>query len=179
MRGGLMANLLEIAGRETLSQLDYVGSLNIQLWATLRGMHAALPLVGNRHRWRAAVHQMLEIGVQALPMVALLAMCSGFILAMQGASELRRFGALPNSRLMASPATTGISTNKPRAMISVAIWACVNRQRQELSPTQSSLRSPGAIIITCSNSLSRGSGTPNHYVGDLLHTIAISGRSRV
>src|SRR6202142_904749 len=93
-RGGLMANLLEIAGRETLNQLDYVGSLNIQLWATLRGMRAALPLVGNRHRWRAAVHQVLEIGVDALPMVALMAMCSGFILAMQGASELRRFGAL-------------------------------------------------------------------------------------
>lgn len=89
-----MANLFEIAGRETLSQLDYVGSLNIQLWATLRGMRAALPLVGNRHRWRATVHQMLDIGVEALPMVALLAMCSGFILAMQGASELRRFGAL-------------------------------------------------------------------------------------
>src|SRR5271157_2059838 len=94
VQGGLMDNLLEIAGRETLSQLDYVGSLNIQLWATLRGMRAALPLVGNRHRWRAAVHQMLEIGVDALPMVALMAMCSGFILAMQGASELRRFGAL-------------------------------------------------------------------------------------
>src|SRR4030095_10454274 len=59
-----------------------------------RGMRAALPLVGNRHRWRAVVRQMLEIGVDALPMVALLAMCSGFILAMQGASELRRFGAL-------------------------------------------------------------------------------------
>jgi SulP family sulfate permease len=89
-----MANLLEITGRETLSQLDYVGSLNIQLWATLRGMRAALPMVGNRHRWRATVHQMLEIGVDALPMVALMATCSGFILAMQGASELRRFGAL-------------------------------------------------------------------------------------
>jgi phospholipid/cholesterol/gamma-HCH transport system permease protein len=94
VRGALMVNLLEITGRETLSQLDYVGSLNIQWWQTLRGMRAALPLVGNRHRWRAAVHQMLEIGVDALPMVALMAMCSGFILAMQGASELRRFGAL-------------------------------------------------------------------------------------
>ena len=89
-----MANLLEVAGRETLSQLDYVGSLNIQWWATLRAIRAALPLVGNRHRWHAVVRQMLEIGVDALPMVALLAMCSGFILAMQGASELRRFGAL-------------------------------------------------------------------------------------
>lgn len=89
-----MANLLENAGRETLSQLDYVGSLNIQLWDTLRAIPKALPLVGNRHRWQAAVRQMLEIGVDALPMVALLAMCSGFILALQGASELRRFGAL-------------------------------------------------------------------------------------
>ena len=89
-----MANVLESTGKTTLNYLDYLGSLNIQLWATLRALRTALPLVGNRHRWRAAVHQMLEIGVNALPMVSLLAMCSGFILAMQGASELRRFGAL-------------------------------------------------------------------------------------
>jgi len=94
VKGSPITNVFKIAGRETINQLDYVGSLNIQLWATLRGMRAALPLVGNRHRWKAAVHQMLEIGVDALPMVALLAMCSGFILALQGASELRRFGAL-------------------------------------------------------------------------------------
>lgn len=89
-----MANLLENTGRATLNRLDYLGNLNIQLWATLRAMGKALPVIGNRHRWHAAVRQMLEIGVDALPMVALLAMCSGFILAMQGASELRRFGAL-------------------------------------------------------------------------------------
>src|SRR5580693_1700492 len=89
-----MANLLEVTGKGTLNYLDYVGSLNIQLWATLRGIRKALPLIGNRHRWHAAIQQMLEIGFDALPMVTLLAMCSGFILAMQGASELRRFGAL-------------------------------------------------------------------------------------
>ena len=89
-----MANLLENVGRETLSELDYVGKLNIQVWETLRSMRRALPVIGNRHRWKAAVQQMLEIGVNALPMVALLGMCTGFILAMQGASELRRFGAL-------------------------------------------------------------------------------------
>ncbi|HVN21296.1 MAG TPA: ABC transporter permease [Dongiaceae bacterium] len=89
-----MPSPLEIVGKETLSQLEYAGSLNIQLWATLRGMRTSLPFIGNRHRWRACVQQMLEIGVNALPMVALLSMCSGFILAMQGASELRRFGAL-------------------------------------------------------------------------------------
>ena len=89
-----MATVLEDVGRNTLAQLDYVGSLNIQLWATLRAMVSALPFVGNRHRWKAAVGQMMQIGVDALPMVSLMAMCTGFILAMQGASELRRFGAL-------------------------------------------------------------------------------------
>lgn len=89
-----MASVFEITGKKTLSYAEYLGSLNIQLWATLRAVPVALPLVGNRHRWRAAIYQMLDIGVTALPMVALLAMCSGFILAMQGAAELRRFGAL-------------------------------------------------------------------------------------
>ena len=89
-----MANVLENAGRKTLTQLEYVGNLNIQLWATLRAMGSALPLVGNRHRWQASLRQMLQIGVEALPMVSLMAICTGFILAMQGASELRRFGAI-------------------------------------------------------------------------------------
>jgi phospholipid/cholesterol/gamma-HCH transport system permease protein len=89
-----MANVLEDAGRRTLNELDYVGSLNIQLWSTLRAMKRALPFVGNRYRWRTTVQQMLEIGYDAMPMVSLMAICTGFILAMQGASELRRFGAI-------------------------------------------------------------------------------------
>ncbi len=93
-KGGLIAGLFEISGREAIKQLDYIGKLSIQSWATLRGVHTALPLVGNRYRRQATVRQMLEIGVDALPMVALMAMCSGFILAMQGAAELRRFGAM-------------------------------------------------------------------------------------
>ena len=89
-----MATVLESVGKRTLNDLDYAGSLNIQLWATLRAMRTALPFVGNRYRWQATVRQMLQIGVDALPMVSLMAICTGFILAMQGASELRRFGAL-------------------------------------------------------------------------------------
>jgi phospholipid/cholesterol/gamma-HCH transport system permease protein len=89
-----MATVLEDIGRKTIDQLDYVGSLNIQLWSTLRAIKNALPLVGNRYRWQATVRQMLQIGYNALPMVSLMAVCTGFILAMQGASELRRFGAL-------------------------------------------------------------------------------------
>src|SRR5205085_8201618 len=47
-----------------------------------------------RNRWRSAIGQMSAVGVAAAPMVAIMAICAGFILAMQGASELRRFGAL-------------------------------------------------------------------------------------
>lgn len=89
-----MANVLEDVGKRTVDHLDYVGSVNIQWWATLRALRSALPFVGNPYRWRTSVRQMLQIGVDALPMVSLMAICSGFILAMQGASELRRFGAI-------------------------------------------------------------------------------------
>jgi phospholipid/cholesterol/gamma-HCH transport system permease protein len=89
-----MAALIEGVGKKTLNQLDYVGGLSIQLWASLRAMGASFPIIGNRYRWKASVGQMLQIGVSALPMVGLMAVCSGFILAMQGASELRRLGAM-------------------------------------------------------------------------------------
>jgi phospholipid/cholesterol/gamma-HCH transport system permease protein len=89
-----MANVLDNVGERTIEHLDYIGSLNIQWWATIRAMGRTLPFVGNRYRWQATVRQILEIGVNAMPMVSLMAICTGFILAMQGASELRRFGAL-------------------------------------------------------------------------------------
>src|ERR1700741_1715051 len=89
-----MANVLEDVGRGTINHLDYVGSVNIQWWSTVRALGSSLPFVGNRYRWKEAVRQMLQIGVDALPMVSLMAICTGFILAMQGASELRRFGGI-------------------------------------------------------------------------------------
>ena len=44
-------------------------------------------------------------------------------------------------------------------------------------PTISSIAT--SIMITTSNSPVKGSGMPNHYGGDLLHTMGISGLSRV
>lgn len=41
-----MANILENVGERTIEHLDYVGSLNIQWWATVRAMAQALPLSG-------------------------------------------------------------------------------------------------------------------------------------
>jgi phospholipid/cholesterol/gamma-HCH transport system permease protein len=89
-----MATLTESVGKATLKHLDYVGGLSLQLWAAVRALGAALPFAGNRYRWKATVRQMLQIGVDAVPMVGLMAVCAGFILAMQGAAELRRVGAV-------------------------------------------------------------------------------------
>jgi hypothetical protein len=67
-----MPSVLDNVGTKTIEHLDYVGSLNIQWWATLRAMLQSLPFVGNRYRWRTAVGQMLETGVDAMPMVSLM-----------------------------------------------------------------------------------------------------------
>ena len=89
-----MTALIENAGRATFNLLDYVGGLTVQLWAGLRALPTTLPIFGSRNRWKSSVGQMLQVGVDALPMVGLMAICGGFILAMQGASELKRFGAI-------------------------------------------------------------------------------------
>jgi phospholipid/cholesterol/gamma-HCH transport system permease protein len=86
--------VVERVGSATLSQVEYLGGLAIQLWNALRSLGRTLPLLGNRNRWRSAVAQMLAVGVDAVPMIAIMAVCAGFILAMQGASELRHFGAM-------------------------------------------------------------------------------------
>src|SRR5271169_6765286 len=52
-------------------------------------------------------------------------------------------------------------------------------QVQTFGPTHASLRSLTAIMITTSNSSVKRSGTPNQLLGVLLHTIAMSGLSRV
>ena len=89
-----MTALTENAGRATFNLLDYVGGLTVQLWAGLRALPTTLPIFGSRNRWKSSIGQMLQVGVDALPMVGLMAICGGFILAMQGASELKRFGAI-------------------------------------------------------------------------------------
>lgn len=86
--------LLEQVGRTAVVRVEDVGALTIQFWSVLRKLPRVLPIVGRRRRWRSAVEQMLAIGASALPMAGIMSLCTGFILALQTASELRRFGAL-------------------------------------------------------------------------------------
>ena len=86
--------ILEGIGRGVIRQLAYVGGLTTQFWSGLTAVPRVLPLIGRRGRWSSAIRQMSAIGVDALPMVAIVSACGGFILAIQSASELSRFGAM-------------------------------------------------------------------------------------
>jgi phospholipid/cholesterol/gamma-HCH transport system permease protein len=85
---------LKQVGRSAISYAEDAGGLTIQLWTVLRKLPRVLPFIGKRRRWRSAVQQMFAIGASALPMTGIMSLCTGFILALQSASELRRFGAL-------------------------------------------------------------------------------------
>src|SRR5436305_14685726 len=77
--------------------------------------------------------------------------------------------------------------NSEKSAISLSLKMCRSNQGslanqvsgQELSPTHASLRSTTSIMITTSDSQVKGSRTPNQLLGVGLHTIAISGLSRV
>ena len=86
--------VVEQVGQAAIVRVEDVGALTIQFWSVLRKLPRVLPIVGVRRRWRSAVEQMLTIGASALPMAAIMSLCTGFILALQSASELRTFGAL-------------------------------------------------------------------------------------
>ena len=85
---------IEQLGDAALGGVKDIGALVIQFWRVARTLRRVLPFTGNRLRWRTAVDQMWIIGTSALPMSGTMSLCTGFILALQCASELRRFGAL-------------------------------------------------------------------------------------
>ena len=87
-------SVLEQVGRTAIVRFEDAGALTLQFWSVLRKLPRILPVVGSGRRWRAAVAQMRAIGSSALPMAGTMSLCTGFILALQSASELRRFGAL-------------------------------------------------------------------------------------
>src|SRR6201996_6587037 len=85
---------LKTIGAGTIQQLAYIGGLTAQFWSGVGALPRILPIFGKRGRWLTALRQMYAIGVEALPMVAIVSACGGFILAIQSASELKRYGAV-------------------------------------------------------------------------------------
>lgn len=91
---GRRPGFTERLGGAVIGEIAYVGGMAMQFGSSVLALGRTLPLVGGRDRWRSAINQMLAVGFDAAPMVAVMALCSGFILAFQGASELRRVGAM-------------------------------------------------------------------------------------
>lgn len=91
-RHGLMPMLERIgratvgAGRQGYRMLGYLGRFSIELIE-------AITLPRGNLRFAALIHQVEEVGVNALPIVGLLGFLIGIVLAYQGADQLRRFGA--------------------------------------------------------------------------------------
>jgi phospholipid/cholesterol/gamma-HCH transport system permease protein len=85
---------LEPIGRRVILVVRETGLLILQLWATLRRLPRVLPMVGGKSRWQQAVQQMFAIGVSALPIVGVMSFCLGFVLTLESAADLGRFGIL-------------------------------------------------------------------------------------
>jgi phospholipid/cholesterol/gamma-HCH transport system permease protein len=87
-------NPFEAVGKSTIERVEYVGGLTIQFWKGLLASAHVNPFSGSGLRWKATVKQMAIVGVNALPVVCLIAACTGLIMALTGGAELRRFCAL-------------------------------------------------------------------------------------
>ena len=80
-------------GRGTLKGLAYLGAL-AELAAQSSYYVFIGPLRGHPLRLTRAVHQAMAVGVEAIPIVSLITFFVGVIIALQGAYELRQFGAM-------------------------------------------------------------------------------------
>jgi ABC-type transporter Mla maintaining outer membrane lipid asymmetry permease subunit MlaE len=85
---------LEPIGRRAILVVRETGLFSLQLWTTIWRLPRVLPMVGGRRAWEQTVQQMFAIGVSALPMVGMMSLCLGFVLTLEGAADLRRFGVL-------------------------------------------------------------------------------------
>jgi phospholipid/cholesterol/gamma-HCH transport system permease protein len=80
-------------GRGVIDTLAYVGAL-VRLSAQAAYYAFVSPFRGRPLRLDRAFAQAMEVGVRALPVLSLITFFIGLILAMQGAYELRKFGAM-------------------------------------------------------------------------------------
>ena len=89
-----MANSFEKIGRSVIEGVEYLGGLTIQFGRGAVGVLRLNPWQASPLRWKTTVRQAAIVGVEALPVVCLIAGFVGLIMALQGAYELKKFGAL-------------------------------------------------------------------------------------
>src|SRR5579863_2102426 len=85
--------LTENIGQATINCLAYLGDLAQLTGNAARAVFIG-PFRGRSMSFTRAVHQAMAVGIEALPIASLISFFIGMILALQGAYELRRLGAL-------------------------------------------------------------------------------------
>src|SRR5438552_15650333 len=88
-----MTDMLANMGRGVIGTFRYVGGLAHLAEDTLYWTFVA-PFKGKGLRCRRSVRQMVVVGYNSLPIVGIIGFFIGMILALQGANELKRFGAI-------------------------------------------------------------------------------------
>lgn len=87
-----MTAALAFIGRNTLVVYRYATGL-YELTAKAVYWTFVAPFKGRGLKWGSAIHQMVLTGVNAVPIVSLISLFVGMVLALQGAYELQKFGA--------------------------------------------------------------------------------------
>jgi len=87
-----MTGALAFIGRNTLDLLRYLSGL-YDLSAKAAYWTFVAPFKGRPVKWNSAIHQMVLAGVNSIPIVFLISLFIGVVLALQGAYQLEKFGA--------------------------------------------------------------------------------------
>jgi phospholipid/cholesterol/gamma-HCH transport system permease protein len=87
-----MTGVLAFIGRNTLQLLRYLSGL-YDLSAKAAYWTFVAPFKGRGLKWASALHQMVVAGVNSVPIVSLISLFIGIVLALQGAYQLEKFGA--------------------------------------------------------------------------------------
>jgi phospholipid/cholesterol/gamma-HCH transport system permease protein len=88
-----MNSLFALIGRQCIQLAGSVGGIS-NLFVSSGYWAFVAPLRGKGFRGRATVRQMVVVGIDAIPIVAVISFFIGLIIALQGAYSLRKFGAL-------------------------------------------------------------------------------------
>lgn len=89
---GAAARFVERVGRRTVTVVEEVGNCAVLVGQSLYWVVVG-PWRRQPVRMRAVVQQMMEIGIYAIPIIAVLSAAIGAMLAMLGILSLRKFGA--------------------------------------------------------------------------------------
>jgi len=87
-----MTSVLAYIGRNTLGLARYLSGLYEVSRDALYWTYVA-PFRGDALKWRSSIHQMVLVGVHSIPIVSLISLFIGLVLALQGAYQMNKFGA--------------------------------------------------------------------------------------